>query len=169
METCNFIACITRWEWISTCLHRASRKLQATSFVCVNCIRSTRWAAASVVLGRVSCCPPTPWMLSWKLIRVRIQTTGQNKNISPCVASWLKTDRSYAFFLSSRSILQVVDIAVDQFEWCFEGQRQVARMLTFIFSETMLSLMAQDIYIYIFIYLFIYSPLRQKRKNKYII
>ena len=40
---------------------------------------------------------------------------------------------------------RLVDVAIYQLEWCFEGQRQVAGILTFIFPEAILNLTDEEL------------------------
>ena len=109
------------------------------SVFCVPTTRSTRWAAAPVILGRVSCCPPMSWVLSRELIQSS-QRNDRKSHTKPfhdeLPVDSKVTDCMRVFSnatLACRRCYGPVGMS-------FEGQRQVARLLPFVFAETMLSL-----------------------------
>ena len=139
-----FIVCIIIWERILTSLHRVSQKLQAINTDLSASVRLLSAAHGELQYLRDSwdsvLLSATAMSSSWGIKpeftekRQRRTKTFHDELSSDCRL----TDPMQAFKVDV--FYKLVDVAINQLEWRFEGQRNVADLFKFLFPDVLLKL-----------------------------
>jgi len=144
IDSFNFVVCIIIWERILTSLHRISQKLQATNTDLSASVRLLSAAHGELQYLRDS------WdsvLLSANAMssfwRIKAEFTDKRQRRTKKFHDELSsdcrlTDPMLAFKVDV--FYRLVDVAINQLELRFEGQRQVAQLFKFLFPDTMLNL-----------------------------
>lgn len=140
IDSFNFVVCIIIWERILTSLHRVSQKLQATNTDLSASVRLLSAAHGELQYLRDS------WdsvLLSANAMssfwRIKAEFTDKRQRRTKKFHDELSsdcrlTDPMLAFKVDV--FYRLVDVAINQLELRFAGQRQVAQLFKFLFPDT---------------------------------
>ena len=144
MDNYDFVVCIVVWERILTSLYRASQKLQASNTdlsVSVRLLSAAHgdlkhlresWDDVLLTANALS----SAWGIQseFKKKRQRCAKRFHDELSMDCRLA----DATQAFKVNV--FYKILDVAIGQLEWRFEGQQLVAGLFSFIFPKTMLKL-----------------------------